>query len=515
MSYPILYEDDDWLVVDKPIDLTTHSTNPGDTGLVEWLALHQERRLHVCSRLDRGTSGALLFAKHPAASGRAQIIHEQQEGLKTYHFISNRRHRAGAQGWKMREPLAGKECSTHFRLVAEGNGYFCYEANIRRGRTHQIRQHAALAGVPILGDKQYGEVGFPRMCLHCCEVKWPDISAPVVSEQPDSFSMLLGGHSDFALSGAVGWERRLGWPGLVSNSVRLIHRGEVALPVSIDLYDSILFITAFSGENNGQHLKKELQPLLKYLATKVSWQGTVLRYQVRNPHRNKLVHDTMSWGDIPDTPIIAREHDLIFAINLNDSQHAGLFLDQRDSRRRIHQIAQCRRVANLFAFTCSFSAVAVAGGAEIVFSVDSAGSSLGRGKGNFALNSLDLDGRGKFIREDALKWLARQERKRARDPDAFDYWDLIICDPPVFASGGGGRGFHVERQWPELARQIRLLLSSKGIALFANNHRSGRASFYRGELQRQFSKVISLAPPLDFPILAGEPEHVRIYWCEV
>ncbi len=64
MNYPVLYEDDDWLVVDKPIDLTSHSVRPGDTGVVEWLALHQGRHLHVCSRLDKGTSGALLFAKH-------------------------------------------------------------------------------------------------------------------------------------------------------------------------------------------------------------------------------------------------------------------------------------------------------------------------------------------------------------------------------------------------------------------------------------------------------------------
>jgi len=514
VSYPILYEDDDWLAVDKPIGLATHSTRPGDTGVVEWLTLHQERSLHVCSRLDKGTGGVLLFAKHPVASGRAQVIHEQREALKTYRFISTRPHGDG-ESWQVEKSLDGRECCTRFQLITEGHGYFCYEAIIHRGRTHQIRQHAALAGIPILGDNQYGGELFPRLCLHCYELSWPDIEASVISQQPDSFSMLLAGQSEFLLAGAVAWERRLGWPGLVSNSFRLIQRGEVALPVSIDLYDSALSITVFSEEKNNQNLKKALQPLLEYLGTKVSWQGGLLRRHVRNPHQNKLIHDTQSWGEIPTTPVLVWEHDLSYAITINDSQHSGLFLDQRDSRRRIHQVSRGRRVANLFAFTCSFSAAAVAGDAEVVFSVDLAGSSLKRGKDNFALNGLDLGGRGKFIKEDVLKWLARQERKRLSGPESFDYWDLIICDPPVFGSGGRGRVFHVEKQWPEMVCQIRGLLSGRGIALFANNHRSGRASFYREELQKYFKTVTSLAPPLDFPILAGEPEHVRIYWCEV
>ena len=448
MNSPILYEDTAWLAVNKPTGLATHAAHPGDSGVVEWLALHLGHQLHVCSRLDKGTSGVLLFAKDAQASAQAQAIHEQQQARKTYHFISKQRSKGG-EIWQMDTPLGGKACQTNFRLISKGHGYYCYEAVIRRGRTHQIRQHAALSGVAILGDGQYGGAAWTRLCLHCVEVHWPVLNQPIETSEPDSFSLLLAGALTLVVAGAVAWERRLGWPGLVSNSMRLVQRGELALPVSIDLYDSYLAITGFSDTDTSHELLEELQPVLGYLASKVEWRGGLVRRHGQNPHQQKLIHDTVSWGELLPASIMASEHDLAFAVNLNDSQHVGLFLDQRDSRRRIWQVAKARRVANLFSFTCSFSAMAVAGGAEVVFSIDLAGSSLGRGKENFSINGLDEGGRGKFINEDVRKWLARQERKLANDPVSFAYWDLIICDPPVFASAGKGRGFHVEKEWSE------------------------------------------------------------------
>lgn len=518
MISPILYENDDWLVVDKPTDIATYATKKGDKGVQEWLALHQDRQLFVCSRLDKGTSGLLLFAKNRLASGRAQEIHEKELSAKTYSFMSTKRyHDPSSENhkWQITKALAGQKCSTEFSLVAEGHGYFRYEAYITRGRKHQIRQHAAMSGVPILGDHQYGGEPFPRLCLHCCKLHWPGIDTDIVVPPPDSFMHLLAGVQNLVIEGAIAWERRVGLPSLVTNSYRLVQRGELSIPVSIDIYDTFLAVTGFSDERDSESLKKDLQPLLEYFSTKISIQGGLVRQHAQNPHQKKLIHDVVEWGEPIPQQISALEHNLIFGVNINDSQHLGLFLDQRDSRKRVMQVAQSRRVANLFSFTCSFSAAALAGGAEVVFSIDLAGSSLARGKDNFSLNGLDQSGRGKFIQEDVGKWLARQERKLQSDPESFSPWDLIICDPPVFASAGKGKSFHVEKEWPELTRQIRAILSKTGIALFANNHRGGNAAFYLTELEKHFRSVTQLTPPLDFPELPGQPEHVRIYWCEV
>jgi len=209
-----------------------------------------------------------------------------------------------------------------------------------------------------------------------------------------------------------------------------------------------------------------------------------------------------------------QEHDLAYRINLLKTQHTGLFTDQRDTRRRVGRIAPGRRMANLFAYTCSFSVVAAAERAEVVFSVDTARPCLNTGKDNFRLNHLDETGIGKFIQSDARKWLARQERKRDRDTDAWRGLDLVVCDPPVFASARDGGSFSVEREWGPLAAACAGLLAPGGIAVFANNHRTGDHAAYRAALEREFARVVDLRPPLDYPVKPGRPPHVRTFWCE-
>lgn len=502
-----LYRDEKWLVVDKPASISTHKSHAGDLGMVEWLQLHHGLRVYVCSRLDKETSGVLLFALTPDASAEAQVVHEEEQSLKTYFFIAQASSR---KDWVCTEPIAGKTCKTVFSQVQQGRRYSLYQAKIHRGRTHQIRRHAALASLPLLGDDQYGGDPFVRLCLHCQTVQWPGLT-PWQSVVPAWFRMLLDGLSrQSRVAALVG--KRYPFLSSVSDCCRLVHRGE--MDVAIDKFGPYLCISGYDEELSAQKQLQQLGDLPEFLSDLCDCRGGVLKTNRRDPHRKKLFADLAEWGETAPDIFTGTEHGLQFEISLNTGQHTGLFLDQRDSRRRIAAIAQNARVANLFAFTCSFSLQALAGGARETFSVDLAGGCLNRGRRNLGLNDLTDVGISRFIKEDVRKWLGRQVRKKQAKPKEFESFDLVICDPPVFASAGKSKRFHVEKEWAGLAADVFEILSPTGIALFANNHQSGDEMYYFTVLREQFRQVTRLKPPLDFPRIKGTAEHVRIYWCE-
>lgn len=497
----ILYEDSDWLAVAKPTGLPTHAPRVGVLGAVEWLRLHRGQETHVVSRLDAGTSGVLLLARSAGAAARAQEVHEAGAARKTYRFLSDGT--GTPDEFICEDPLDGKPARTEFSRQ-DGR---CWQAVITAGRKHQIRRHAAAMGLPLLGDEAYGGPPWPRLALHCVEVAWPGLE-PIRCEVPASFTEMVD------IDWAVACERRGDWPRAVTDAWRAVHRDEVAdLPVAVDIYGPWLNAVWFDESVPAAEAASRLEPLLDAVAANAGCRGGVIRTHARNPHRKGLVGETHVWRERPPATFAVTEHGLEYEVDLLTTQHTGLFLDQRDTRRRLAAAATGARMANLFAFTCSFAVAAAAGKAEVVFSVDTARACLETGKTNFTLNGLDRTGRGKFIREDARKWLDRQERRRAQRPDEWVPLDLVVCDPPVFAGGKGGARFLVEEAWPRLARTVAGLLRPGGTALFVNNHRGGDHARYRAQLAAVFGEVEDLRPPLDFPRLPGAAVHVRTFWC--
>jgi 23S rRNA G2069 N7-methylase RlmK/C1962 C5-methylase RlmI len=511
----ILFRDTKWLAVDKPTGMATHAGKPGELGAVEWLELHLGMKTHVVSRLDRGTSGVLLLALDQSASVRAEEIHESGQAVKIYEFYSVIDSLTGGPGetWVRDEDLDGKPAFTRFqRLEKSPRGDFVrYRAEISRGRRHQIRRHAAASGVPVLGDDEHGTDRFDRLMLHCTEVRWPEIEIPVKAVPPASFTALAEGRT---AAFAVCCDRRGSWPQAVTDAWRAVHRDEIpGLPAAVDIYGGWFSAIWFDETSSEEKLTKLLLPVLDEVSAVYRCRGGIIRTHRKNPHQRALVTETRNVGKPPPDFFTVTEHDLKYEISLTHTQHTGLFLDQRDTRRRLTLAAAGKRIANLFAYTCSFSVAAAAAEAEVVFSVDTARPGLNTGKTNFELNGLAETGRGKFIQEDARKWLDRQERRRQKNPAEFRPLDMVICDPPVFASAKDGGKFSLEVEWPRLAARSADLLGPDGTAVFANNHRTGDHAFYRRALEKHFAEVTDLRPPLDFPVFARRPHHVRTFWC--
>ena len=160
---------------------------------------------------------------------------------------------------------------------------------------------------------------------------------------------------------------------------------------------------------------------------------------------------------------IASERHLRFGIDFGVGYSVGLFVDQRENRRYVRHISP-RRLLNCFAYTCSFSVSAAFAGA-VTLNIDLSKKALGRGRENFALNSLPTNDHT-FIADDVLDVLPRLTRHGEK-------FDMIILDPPTFSRSSRGKAFQVENDFEELLlsalevseRSARILLSTNCTSL--------------------------------------------------
>lgn len=159
---------------------------------------------------------------------------------------------------------------------------------------------------------------------------------------------------------------------------------------------------------------------------------------------------------------IVEEDGLWFEVNYTDYLDTGLFLDHRHLRRDIRRAAKNRRFLNLFAYTCTASVYAAAGGAQETLSVDTSNTYLEWGTRNFAHNGFSLEAH-RFLRADSRDVLR----------EATKQYDLIFIDPPTFSNSKGYRSdFDVQRDHPELIRGALSCLAPSGEIIFSANARS-------------------------------------------
>ena len=190
---PVLYEDEDVMALDKPVNLSMMPDGEGSVAeRVAYLFYKRgiESKVRFVTRLDKDTSGIVLVAKHAYAHGR--LMKEDDEG-RVHKFYT-----AILEGCVDREMLvdapilrnkgeikstvdgAGKEARTKIFPILTSDTRSLVKIELLTGRTHQIRVHAAFIGHPVMEDELYGHGGGEGQLLHASEMTFPDRTGEMV-----------------------------------------------------------------------------------------------------------------------------------------------------------------------------------------------------------------------------------------------------------------------------------------------------------------------------------------------
>jgi 23S rRNA (cytosine1962-C5)-methyltransferase len=520
----IVFEDEHLLVANKPAGWSTHSPAPfAGEGLYEWLK-HREPRwsnLAILHRLDKETSGLIVFGKTTAANRSLTDQFEKRLVHKKYILLTDRPApstpqrvksalvRAGERylsrplhaGGEVAETCFGagqKSCAT-----GKGNDVFAIEAEPLTGKTHQIRVHAAASHFPILGDTLYGGTAANRVYLHAGGISFihPATREPVSFTAPANFS----DNPRHALRAALIDPSQ-------TNACRLIHGAADGWP---GLY--IERLGDFLLAQSDAPLTAAQRECLEDCARRSSAQGLyhkILQRQARAAPQ---------WlrGRTAPAEILVRENGLQFALRFDEGYSVGLFLDQRDNRRRFLTryiapklaLASAPEVLNAFAYTCGFSVAAAVSGARVT-SLDLSKKYLDWGKRNFVLNRLD-PARHDFIFGDAFAWFHRLAKKQR-------LFDVIILDPPTFSRSKERGVFQVEKDFGALLAAALPLLKPGGLMLASSNAATLAPEKFLDAIDRSLAqsrrRVVArqyIPQPPDFPVHRAEPAHLKTIWLQI
>jgi 23S rRNA (cytosine1962-C5)-methyltransferase len=387
---------------------------------------------------------------------------------------------------------------THYRVVNEQGGRALVELRPETGRMHQLRVQLAAMGAPIAGDDAYGGAPAWRLLLHCQKRR----VLGVVHEAavPPELACWVASGSSFAplaqfrqrlLDAAV-----LRSPIVAQSDVlRIVAEQGDGLPgITLDRYAdfAVLAVGSEEAENHAQ--------AIAHLLVEQGARGVYLKRREKRDLRRAEAADIAPVepiaGEAAPTPLQVSEHGMKIRCELADGLSTGLFIDQRDNRQRVRELAQGKQVLNLFSYCCSFSVAAALGGATRVVSVDVGGRALERGKANFSANGLDPEVH-EFVQADAVRFV-RGAVKHGRRVD------LVILDPPSFGTVGRAT-FKFERDIAALMADCLRLLSPGGALLCVTNHKKTNLPAFRRYLQtaaqqaRREIKIKDLPSQLDCP----------------
>jgi 23S rRNA pseudouridine1911/1915/1917 synthase len=189
IELPILYEDKDVIVINKPAGIISHARGKfwQEASVASFIrdrisGMDGERG-GIVHRLDRATSGVMICAKNEASLKFLQKQFQDRKVHKSYIAITSQRPKEDKAiidapiGRNMKDPKKfhvtkeGKSAQTTFELLEESKKRFIILLSPHTGRTHQLRIHLAYINCPIVGDELYGGDKYSRLLLHAFKLK--------------------------------------------------------------------------------------------------------------------------------------------------------------------------------------------------------------------------------------------------------------------------------------------------------------------------------------------------------
>lgn len=292
---------------------------------------------------------------------------------------------------------------------------------------------------------------------------------------------------------------------------RLVNADADGVPgVTVDRFGDVRVVSlyeAFSADEE-RRLLDQLQQLDPARSVYLKRRPREARV-VANTKKRELAPEQAARGE-DVSELDAREDGLAFRIRPGQGLSVGLYLDMRDARAWLRERASGKSVLNLFAYTCGFGVYALAGGAIRAVNLDLSRRVLDWGEENLRLNGMAPDRRD-FISGDAFDWLSRLAKKN-------EQFDVVILDPPSFATSKSGGRFSAERDYARLVEAAGAVVKAKGTLLACCNlaqlteprfeqyvmaglHAAGRAPGAKERLD---------ASEIDFPRVKGEPPPLKI-----
>ena len=533
----VIHEDEHLLVVNKAAGWNTHAPSPyAGEGIYDWLRQREPRwaSLSILHRLDKETSGVMVFGKTPLANRSLTEQFTRREVQKKYALLTDRKvtwHEFTAKsnitrlGDRYASCRDGEPAETRFRLLECVNGRTWIESEPLTGRTHQIRVHAAENGFPILGDTLYGGTSAPRVCLHAVELafKHPangealrftvatdfesdtrrNLRAAVIDPTQTDAYRLIHGASD-------------GWPGWYVERFGEFVLSQSEQPLNEE-HRSLL------GQLCGATVSPMPAPPDGSSALRGGYHKTLIRQLRQTTAASASPQFVM--GQMAPEHFAIIENGVRFQLSFNEGYSIGLFLDQRDNRRRFltnHVAADFplfadgptgKEVLNTFAYTCGFSLCAAHAGSRVT-SLDLSRKYLDWGRRNFVLNGIEATAHD-FIYGDVFDWMRRLAKKGRG-------FDAIVLDPPTFSQSKESGVFRAEKDYGRLVVTALKLLRPMGVLLASTNAATLRAEDFVAtvteairETGRRVLQQHYVPQPPDFPISREEPAYLKTLWLRV